>query len=189
MVLHSSYETGDSDNSIDNLVCLSVFPAAAQKPLSYKDGIIELDRRDFCSAFATSKRLAEQGDARSQHDLAVMHMIGYVGKQDFKLAEKWFQLAADQGLARAQYGLAELLESGRSGEKNKVKALQWYWISGILARREQRRHLAKSKVQLMESQISQDDMLQARKAGCEWLKQSKSRLKFTATQLSVCAHD
>ncbi len=171
------------------LLCLSVFPAAAQKPLSYKDGVIEFDRGEFYSAFATFKRLAEQGDARSQHDLAVMHMIGYVGKQDFKLAATWFKRAANQGLARAQYSLAELLESGRSGEKNKVKALQWYWISGILARREQRRLLAKSKVQLLESQISQGETLRARKAGCEWLKTSKSRLNLTTVQLSVCAND
>ena len=171
------------------LLCLSVFPAAAQKPLSYKDGVFELDRGDFYSAFATFQRLADQGDARSQHDLAVMHMIGYVGKQDFKLAASWFRRAANQGLARAQYSLAELLESGRSGEKNKVKALQWYWISGILARREQRRLLAKSKVQLMESQLSLDEKIRACKASCEWLKMSKVRLKLTVTQLSVCAND
>ncbi|NKB19407.1 MAG: hypothetical protein GKS01_02575 [Alphaproteobacteria bacterium] len=171
------------------LLCLTVQSASAQKALSYKDGVFELDRGDFYSAFATFKRLAEQGDARSQHDLAVMHMIGYVGKQDFKAAAKWFQRAADQGLARAQYSLGELLESGRSGVQNKVKALQWYWISGILARRPQRRILAKSKVQVLEGQLSQVERVQARKGGCDWLSKAEDRLKLSPSTLSICAGD
>jgi TPR repeat protein len=107
------------------LLCLTISSAMAQKPLSYRDGYIELDQGNFHNAFVTFKRLAEQSGAWSQNELGFMHL----GKQDFKAAAEWFRRAAEQGLARAQFNLGGLNETGRGVPKSNVHALQWFWIT------------------------------------------------------------
>lgn len=101
----------------------------AQKPLSYRDGYIEIDQGNFHNAFVTFKRLAEQSGARSQNELGFMHLVGFESKQDFKAASEWFRRAAEQGLARAQFNLGGLNETGRGVPKSNVHALQWFWIT------------------------------------------------------------
>jgi TPR repeat protein len=111
------------------LLCLTVSSAMAQKPLSYRDGYIELDQGNFHNAFFTFKRLAEQSGARSQHELGFMYLVGFESKQDFKAAAEWFRRTAEQGLARAQFNLGKLYETGRGVSKSNVNALQWFWIT------------------------------------------------------------
>ena len=45
---------------------------------------------------------AEQGDARSQHNLADMYDTGKGVPTDYKEAAKWYRKAADQGHATAE---------------------------------------------------------------------------------------
>jgi TPR repeat protein len=170
------------------LLCLTISSATAQKPLSYRDGYIELDQGNFHNAFVTFQRLAEQGDARSQNELGFMHLVGFKGKQDFKAAAEWFRRAAEQGLARAQFNLGELYETGRGVPKSNVHALQWFWIAALMARREQRRDLAKSKISILERPLTSVARNQARDQACIWLQNAKNRLKLSVSVLTVCAN-
>ena len=160
----------------------------AQKPLSYRDGYIELDQGNFHNAFVTFKRLAEQSGARSQNELGFMHLVGFESKQDFKAAAEWFRRAAEQGLARAQFNLGELYETGRGVPKSNVHALQWFWITALMARREQRRDLAKSKISILERPLPSNARMQARDQACVWLQNAKRRLKLGVSVLSFCAN-
>ncbi len=175
------------------LLCLTISSAIAsstmaQKPLSYHDGYIELDQGNFHNAFVTFQRLAEQGDARSQNELGFMHLVGFDGKQNFKAAAKWFRRAAEQGLARAQFNLGELYETGRGVPQSNVKALKWFWITALMAHRDQRRDLAKSKISILERPRTLTARKQARDQACVWLQNAKSRLKLSVADMSVCAN-
>ena len=171
------------------VICILGDPTAAQKPLSYKDGVFELDRGNFHVAFVTFKRLAEQGDVRSQQDLAFMYMIGYVGKQDFEMGAKWLKKAANSGLAKAQYSLGELYETGRGVAHDKIKALQWYWTSSHMTHRAQRQILSRSKIEDLEHRMSAKEISRARVLACNWAKDVKGKFEIPKAIHSVCSSD
>ena len=55
---------------------------------------------------------ADQGHAKSQHYLGVMHYNGEGVTQSFEEAARYYRLAADQGHAEAQKNVS-LAEAGR----------------------------------------------------------------------------
>lgn len=69
---------------------------------------------------------AEQGDAASQIQLAVLYADGQGVEKDYEAAVKWFRKAADQGAAHAQYNLGIAYASGRGVDKDPAVAVQWY---------------------------------------------------------------
>ena len=62
--------------------------------------------------FAATKKDAESGDAKAQHNLGVMYENGQGVPQDYAEALKWFRLAADQGDAKAQHNLGVMYYYG-----------------------------------------------------------------------------
>jgi len=170
------------------LLCLTISSATAQKPLSYRDGYIELDQGNFHNAFVTFQRLAEQGDARSQNELGFMYLVGFEGQQNFKAAAEWFRRAAEQGLVRAQFNLGELYETGWGVTKSNVEALKWFWISAQMARRAQRRDLVMSKIPILEKPLTLLARKQAREQACLWLQNAKARLTLGSSVLTVCVN-
>ncbi len=61
--------------------------------------------------FQEVKRLAEQGDAKAQYNLAVAYDFGEGLTQDYFEAVRWFRKAAQQGHVNAQDLLKELGET------------------------------------------------------------------------------
>lgn len=68
---------------------------------------------------------AEQGTARAQWALGVMHWRGIDGPQDSAQAVKWFELAARQGDAIAQKMLALCCQKGDGVPMSHAWALEW----------------------------------------------------------------
>lgn len=80
---------------------------------------------DYDTARKEWTRLAEQGDVRSQYNLAVMYDKGRGMPKDEALALKWYRRAAEKGHARAQNNLGTLYNNGR-GVENYQAAMHWY---------------------------------------------------------------
>lgn len=84
------------------------------------------------SRLAECLRLAEEGDAEAQADLAAGYMsLGGSLEQagvgeDYKESVKWAQLAADQGNGDGLWTLALAYEHGRGVEKDIEKAVRYY---------------------------------------------------------------
>jgi len=74
-------------------------------------------------------RLAKQGDARAQYNLALMYANGEGVPQDYKAAVKWYTLAAEQGLAQAQYNLAWMYDHGEGVPEDDKAAVKWYSLA------------------------------------------------------------
>lgn len=88
-----------------------------------KNGLGETIDDDWIKS--ATKR-ARQGDARAQHDLAVLYATGKGVGRDMKEAASWFREAAIQGVSNAQYNLGVLYEQGDGVVKDEVRALLWY---------------------------------------------------------------
>ncbi len=69
--------------------------------------------------------LAEQGDAKSQYELALMYDLGLGIDKDLPLAFKWYQKSADQEYAKAQYNLGIFFALAKSVDKDIEQSKYW----------------------------------------------------------------
>lgn len=77
---------------------------------------------------ATSKaiKLAERGDPKAQHELALMYFYGNGVRQSFPEAAGWWRKAADQGYAKAQYNMGSDYYYGKGVQLDYADAMQWF---------------------------------------------------------------
>jgi TPR repeat protein len=74
--------------------------------------------------------LADQGDARAQSILGLVHYRGRGGvPQDLDEAATWFRQAGDQGDATAQFYLGLMYAEGRGVPQNYAEAAKWYRLA------------------------------------------------------------
>ena len=69
---------------------------------------------------------AEQGDAQSQYNLAVLYTQGLGVPRNLKQAANWMQKSADQNLAAGELGLGVLYENGQGVPQDSIEAAKWY---------------------------------------------------------------
>ena len=81
---------------------------------------------DFASAARRFRKLADQGDAKGQSDLATLYQNGLGVPQDYAEALRLYRLAADQGNAFAQSNLGVMYASGQGVPQNYGEAAHWY---------------------------------------------------------------
>ena len=72
---------------------------------------------------------AEQGDARAQYELGVMHDDGEGVTQDFQKARHYYEQSAKQNYAKAQFILGDLYFYGKGIPKDKQKAKYYYELA------------------------------------------------------------
>lgn len=96
----------------------------------YDEGLAAYRGGDFASAVLHWQTLAEQGDARAQHNLGVMYEKGHGVPMDKRLAVSWHRKAAASGNAYAQNDLGAMYEEGIGGVPHlKVVAYALYNLS------------------------------------------------------------
>ena len=76
--------------------------------------------------FASTKKLAAQGDAIAQYSLGFMYYDGQGVKQNYTQAFKWFEKAANQGYAAPQYNLGFMYGNGQGVKRSAGAAIVWY---------------------------------------------------------------
>src|SRR5215472_14710181 len=107
------------------LSCLSA-PAFAGPHEDFDAAVAAYRRGDYAAAVKLLKPLTEQGDARAQFDLGLMHDKGQGVPQDYATAVSWYRKAAEQGNARAQTNLGFMYDKGRGVPQDYATALSWY---------------------------------------------------------------
>lgn len=70
-------------------------------------------------------KLAKQGDADGQFELALCYEDGKGVEQNFGEAIKWYRLAAEQGNTDAQYNLGICYAEGRGVRQNWNESFKW----------------------------------------------------------------
>lgn len=83
-------------------------------------------RGDFAAALREWRPLAEQGDARAQFYLGIMHTNGEGVPEDDRQAAYWFQKSARQGNPQSQYHLGILYANGAGVPEDDPQAVYWF---------------------------------------------------------------
>jgi len=126
------------------LLCLAGFAGQASIVYAGHDATIESLRdynaavsaysnRDYTKAYEEFKKLAEQGYARGQYNLALIYLVGEGVAQDYVEGLKWLRKAAEQEkgkddeliVAQAQFYLGGMYAEGRGVPKDDVEAAKW----------------------------------------------------------------
>ena len=109
------------------LLCLFQMPAVVFAEEDYEAGRTAYQQNDYAEAERIWRRLAEQGEVRSQFFLGVLYDQGpeSVGKDDVK-ATQWFEKAASQGHLNAQFNLGNAYMNGRGVEQSHERAVYWW---------------------------------------------------------------
>ncbi len=97
-------------------------PVQAQ---TFEQSLAAYERKDYSTAFAGFKKLAEQGDVPAQFYLGVMYDNGRGVPKDEQQAVVWYRKAAEQGNAGAQYSLGWGYAQGRGVPKDDQQAVAW----------------------------------------------------------------
>src|SRR3990172_10621988 len=91
----------------------------------FDDSLTAYIKGDYVTAFNQFREAAEQGDAASQYNLALMYGSGKGAPQDDTEAMKWYSKAAEQGHAYAQYNLSMVYYFGQGVPQDYVAAYKW----------------------------------------------------------------
>lgn len=92
----------------------------------FDDGISAYERGDYATAFKLFQPLADQGNAKAQHNLGVMYDYGRGIPQDYIKALTWYRRAAEQGIPEAQHNLGLMYYNGQGIPQNYTEAAKWY---------------------------------------------------------------
>jgi TPR repeat protein len=79
--------------------------------------------------FISLKNSADNGNAISQNQLAVMYEEGKGVEKDFSLAFKYFKLSADQGNPYAEASLGIMYQNGLGVDKDYLQAARFFQLS------------------------------------------------------------
>ena len=96
---------------------------------TFEQSIQAYERKDYVTALAGFKKLAEQGNASAQSNLGMMYANGQGAPKDEQLAVNWFRKAAEQGVAIAQFNLGLMYANGQGVPKDEELAYFWWLLS------------------------------------------------------------
>ena len=83
-------------------------------------------RGDFTAALREWRPLAEEGDARAQYYLGIMHANGEGVPENDRQAAYWFQKSARQGNSQSQYHLGAMYANGEGVPEDDPQAVYWF---------------------------------------------------------------
>jgi TPR repeat protein len=84
-----------------------------------------IERRKLSDTADQCRRLAKQGDANGEFELARMYFDGKGVNKNYAEALQWYRKAAEQGHVRAQFYLGEMYLRGQGTPEDYAEALQW----------------------------------------------------------------
>jgi TPR repeat protein len=93
--------------------------------------LVILSNLSYADDFAETLKLAEQGDAYSQHNLGYMYASGEGVPKNDKTAVMWYTKAAKQGDADAQADLGRMYIMGEGATESVVMAYVWLAMAKI----------------------------------------------------------
>ena len=105
------------------------FVAWMDLPQNYNEGLAAHQAGDYNTALKEWRPLAEQGNAITQYNLALMYKNGEGIAEDNVEAAKWYQRAAEQGYASAQNNLGLKYAQGEGVSEDYAEAIKWWRLS------------------------------------------------------------
>ena len=107
-------------------VSLLAAPAIAQ---DFAKGYSAYATGDYAGALREWRALAEQGNARAQHNIGLMYAKGRGVPKDYAAAMKWYRMAAEQDNPHAQTAIGVMYYKGEGVPKDYAEARKWYRLA------------------------------------------------------------
>lgn len=117
--------------------------------------------------FATTKALAEKGDAEAQYKLASAYMSGRSGAVDHAKAFEWYQKAADKGKPEAQLAVGLMYYYGEGINQDYAQAAKWFAAADAQGEAQAKGMLGKVYVGSGGIYGDKDSAIEWLKRGCE----------------------
>ena len=114
-------------------------------------GAAAYDAGDYGEAAQIWRPLAEEGDAKAQFNLGLLHETGRGVAEDPAQAAAWYERAALQGVTQAQYNLAALHQAGRGVPQDGEEALYWLEVAARHGKGAERSQAADDALKLAEA--------------------------------------
>jgi uncharacterized protein len=92
----------------------------------FDDAVAAYRGKDYEKALRLFKEIGNQGDAKAQHNVAQMYVVGLGTERNFTEAMAWYRRAADQGDAASQCDLGIMYAEGEGVRPNSKTALMWF---------------------------------------------------------------
>ncbi len=102
---------------------LTIANSAFSEP--FTAGLTALSRNHATTAFRAWMKVAKNGVAEGQNNVAYLYERGMGVKQNFVEAQAWYTRAADQNLPAAMYNLAMLTYKGEINNRDTRKSVEW----------------------------------------------------------------
>ena len=106
------------------LLCLALL-AGGCAPDDAESGLRAFEEKDYATAAAIWKKLAQANDSTAQFYLGRMYELGEGVRGDMTKAALWYLKAAERGNPYAQGNLAVLYAYGRGVEADFVRSYAW----------------------------------------------------------------
>lgn len=113
-------------NIHQTVLVLLLLTATSALAADFDKGKKAYDKGDYKTALQEWRPLAEQGNAKAQHNLGVMYRDGEGVPEDYSQAVSWFRKAAEQGLAEAQSDLGYAYFYGYGVPEDDAQAVFWF---------------------------------------------------------------
>jgi len=143
----------------------------------FEDAVAAYGRDDYATAYRLFKLLAEQGDAKSQFNLALMYDDGQgVPKSDAE-AVKWYRRAAEQGDASSQLNLGVMYYKGQGVPQDYVLSHMWLNLaaSKFPASEGEKREIAVENINIVASEMTLAQVTEAQRLAQEWKPKKEVR--------------
>lgn len=108
------------------LAWLAIAGAGVAVAADYESAMAAYRGGDHATALTAFRTLADDGDARAQLALAIMHIRGEGVDKDLGRAAEWFGKAADQGSSMAQFHLGRMYLAGAGVDRDHVQAAELF---------------------------------------------------------------
>ena len=131
-------------------------------------GVAAYKRGAYATALREWRPLAEQGDAKAQHNLGVMYRKGRGVPQDDAEAVKWYSKAAEQGDAFAQFNLAFMYKNGQGVPQDYAQAHMWYNLAASRLPPGKDRNKAVRNRDILAAEMTPAQISEAQKLAREW---------------------
>jgi hypothetical protein len=121
------------------------------------------ERKDYATALRIWIRLAEQGDAASQYNVAQLYYSGRGVAQNLAAAAGWYRRAAEQGFPDAQLNLGIACALGRGVPQDLMEAYQWLELAADSFATEEQRDRAVRARDLIALRMVPEQIARARR--------------------------
>ena len=108
------------------IVAVALLTTTSAFAADFDKGKKAYDKGDYKTALQEWRPLAEQGNAKAQHNMGLMYANGQGIPKNDRQAVSWYRKAAEQGLAEAQNNLGLMYANGHGVSKSNRRAISWY---------------------------------------------------------------